>query len=265
MEPIYSAFGLQYVAVRVGSLEIPLQAAQDASFEAKQDVVELMGDNATSPLDVQPKKLTVTTKGKFAQVGFAALNALTGGQEVSYSAGSILPTQEETGGCSMANAIASQTVTSASAMLTQGWNFVANSPTTYSIVRSSDAVVLGPFSVSSYPNTTAISGVSFIVNSTLTQGSWASFQTVGPLGSVETNQMGKADFPSQVSLRMITESPPGEGQIEIFIPKAQPLGCTITEKTKEFATLDFEFRGLFDPLSGKIFQMRKYDRPLTAC
>lgn len=263
-ELISSVFGIQALWVRVGGVEYPLQAAQDASFTAKQTLVDLFGDNAITPLDIQPKKLDVTVKGKYGRLSLTALNALTGGTFTQFGSGLATNPQEENGGCSMVNAMGTPVVSNAAALLTDGWNFSAISSTQFNITRSSDGTVFGPFTVG-YP-CTAIPGITISVTGTLVAGSWASFQTTAQtVGALNKNFMTKGDFPTQVALRLITEGPPGESQTEIFIPKAQPAGITVPLKTKDFAYIDFDFTALFDPNSNKIFDVRKYDRPLVTC
>lgn len=264
MEPITSVFGIKQIWVRVGATEYPLQAAQDAQFTAKQTLVELMGDNAITPLDIQPKKTEVSLKGKYGQLSLVALNAILGGTETSVAAGAVTTPAEENGGCSMLNAMGVPSISDVTKLITDGWTFVSISPTQYQIVKSSDGSILGTFTVG-YANT-AIPGITITVNGTLTANSWASFQTTAQTtGSVEKNSMNKSDFPSQVTIRMVTEGPTGESQLEIVMFKAQPNGITIPAKTKDFAYIDFEFMGLFDPNVGKIFEIRKYDRPLVTC
>lgn len=263
-EVITSVFGLKQIWVRVGGVEYPLAAAQDAQLTAKQTLVELMGDDAITPLDIQPKKMEVSVKGKYGQLSLVALNAIMGGTETQTAAGAVTTPAEENGGCSMVNAMGTPSIVTPASLLTDGWSFAAQSASTYNIIKSSDGTVYGPFTVG-YPNTT-IPGVTITVSGTLVAGSWASLQTTKQTtGSLEKNSLSKSDFPSQVCLRCITEGPSGESQTEVIVFKAQPAGITIPFKSKDFANIDFEFTGLYDPNVGKIFEIRKYDRPLVTC
>lgn len=255
-----SVWGVQQLFVRPGDgMEYQLAACQEASISAQATIAELMGDDSLVPLDTQPKKKSMTVKAKHGRVSLKLVNLMTGGTYVQQGSSAIgSPVQESDGG-SMLAALSVQ-AGGLGLLQTDTFTFQALDASTYTVTPSSTGIPSAVLSVSSYPNTTLIPGVSFVVNGTLAVGSIASVSTTASGDFLETGVQAKNDFAAKVGVRCITENLPGQGQLEFIMPLCQSSGIQVPLKTKDWALIDAEFTVLFDAVLGKSLIVRRYDR-----
>lgn len=258
-------WGVKQLFIRPGDgNEYQLEAAQEAQVSAKATIAKLMGDDALVALDTQAKSKDLSIAFKNGKLSAAVVQLMVGGTNVSNGAGTLTSPLQESVDASIKTAL-SASVVSAAALVSDTYSFLAASTTQYYIVPSSTGVAAGPFAASSYPNTTAIPGVSFTVNGALVQGSAASITTVGPTDTVQLGTEAKNDFASKVGVRVITEAPSATkgqvaGQWEMLFPVCQSEGLEFPLKTKDYAIVSGNFTPIYDPNVGYIVSTRKYSR-----
>lgn len=255
-------WGVQQLFVRPGDgQEYQLEACQDAQITANATLAQLMGDDSLVPLDTQPKDKKLSIKAKAGKLSMKAAMLMVGGTYLSNAAQTLSSyAEQESDDSSMKTAIGSLIVASVSALLTDTYTFQALSSSTYTITPSSTGIPSGTLTVSSYPNTTAIPGVSFVCNGTLVQGSTASIKSVATGDTLEVTDQAKNDFAAKVAVRCITENISKQGQWEFLFYLCQSSGITFPLKTKDYAIEDLEFTPLYDTTLRKTLQWRKYSR-----
>ena len=263
MEPNVVSWDIQQLFIRPGDgYEYPMLAAQEAGITAKASLAKLLGDNSLVALDTQPKAKDINIKVKNGQFSLKLMTQLVGGTYTDNAPSSILGTPvAETDDLTMAGAITSFVAGGLGLLATDTYTFMARSASTYVVIPSSTGIPSAVQNVSSYPNTTLIPGISFVVNGTLGIGSTASCKTVAAADTgLEVGVQASNDFAAKLAVRIITENIQHQGQFEFFFPKCQSTGVTHPSKTKEYAMLDGEFEVLYDSTLGKSLEWRKYSR-----
>lgn len=262
-----SVWGIQQLFVRPGNgIEYQIKAAQEAQITSKATLAKLMGDDSLVPLDTQPKSKELAINFKNGQISQVVETLLVGGTNVSNAAGSLTLPNQESVDATMKNNIQAALLPGASAnLVSDTYSFLAGSGNTYQIISSKSGLTIFNGVASSYPNSSAIPGVTFTVPGPINLGSVASITTVALTDTVEIASQAKNDFASKVSVRCITETPSetkGEtaGQFEWLFPVCQSEGIEWPNKTKEFSIISGSFVPLYDPNIGNIVILRKYSR-----
>lgn len=259
-EPVMSGWGVQQVFVRPGDgQEYQLAACQEATIAATATLAELMGDDSLVALDAQPKKKAMSVKVKHGRMTAKLAQLLAGGAYTQQASSSLGAVVQESNGASLVNAL-SASVLNVGNLVTDTFTFQALSPTTYTVTPSSTGVPSAVQTVSSYPNTILIPGVTFTVNGTLSTGDIASFGTTNATDTLAVNVQAKNDFNAKVGVRCITENLPGQGQLEFLMPYCQSAGTSYPLKTKDWVIEDAEFTVLFNTTLAKSLIIRRYQR-----